>query len=197
MAGIGLSKRKFFTTGQIARICGVSIATVQKWVDSGELGSFRIPITAVDRRVPRETLLAFMKKYKVPTDELEPKEHYRVLIAEDDTAYRKQLERIMGDMNKPVKVETVTDGIQALVRAGELKPNLIVLNLRIPGMDSLKMIEFLKTSTEWKGTKTVVLSELTAEEKAKLEELNTDSIIPKPATPQQLKKSLLNIAGAA
>ena len=68
-----LTTTKFFTTGQIARLCDVSIATVQKWIDSGGLDHFRLPLTGSERRVPRESLLAFLKKYNIPVDELEGK----------------------------------------------------------------------------------------------------------------------------
>jgi excisionase family DNA binding protein len=196
MAGIELSKKNFFTTGQIAKICGVSIATVQKWIDAGEIESYRLP-SGVDRRVPRESLLTFMRKYKVPTDELEPKAFYRVLVAQEDLGLGNQVERILGDLNKSAQVVTVGEDIETLVRIGEIKPDLLVFDLHLPGMEGLKVIEFLKTSMEWKATKIVVLSELTAEEKARLKELNVDGIIAKPVTPQQLKKCLLNIAGAA
>jgi excisionase family DNA binding protein len=196
MASVELSKRNFFTTGQIAKTCGVSIATVQKWIEAGEIESYRLPL-GIDRRVPRESLLTFMRKYKVPTDELEPKASYRVLVAQEDSGLRNQVERILGDLNKPTQVVTVGEGVETLVRIGDIKPDLLVFDLRLPGMDGLKIIEFLKTSMEWKGTKIVVLSELTAEEKARLEELNVEGIIPKPVTPQQLKKFLSNIVATA
>ena len=73
MTAKDLTTTKFFTTGQIARIRDVSIATVQKWVDAGELDHFMLPLTASERRVPRESLLAFLKKYNIPTDEIEGK----------------------------------------------------------------------------------------------------------------------------
>jgi excisionase family DNA binding protein len=197
MAGTDFSKKKFFTTGQIAKTCGVSIATVQKWIDAGEIDSYRLPLTASERRVPRESLLTFMRKYHVPTDELEPRVSYRVLVAEEDPSLRSQVERILGDMNKPVEVVAVGDGIEALVRTGDLKPNLLIFSLHLSGIDGLKMIEFFKMNQEWKGTRIVVLSDLTPEEKARLEELGVEAVITKPITPQQLKKSLAKIAGAA
>ena len=51
-----------YTTGQVAKICKVSPATVSKWFDSGCLKGFRVPGSR-DRRIPREHLIAFMKEY--------------------------------------------------------------------------------------------------------------------------------------
>jgi len=190
------SKKKFFTTGQIAKTCGVSIATVQKWIDAGEIESYRLPLTASERRVPRESLLTFMRRYKVPTDELEPKSSsHQVLVAQEDSGLRNQVERILGDLFNPAQVVTVGEGIEALVRIGGIKPDLLVFDLHLPGIDGLKAMEFLKASAEWKVPKIVVLSELSGEEKAKLEELKIGTIIAKPVTPQQLKKSLQKVVG--
>jgi excisionase family DNA binding protein len=196
MANTDYSKKKFFTTGQIAKTCGVSIATVQKWIDAGEIESYRLPLTASERRVPRESLLTFMRKYRVPTDELEPKA-YRVLVAQEDSGLRNQVERILGDLNKAAQVVTVGEGVETLVLMGEIKPDLLVFDLHLPGIDGLKVMEFLKASAEWKISKVLVLSELSEEERTKLEELKvgTGTIIAKPVTPQQLKKSLLKIVG--
>ena len=55
--------KKSFTTGNIARICRVTINTVVKWFDSGELKGYRIPSSRA-RRVKRKDLLAFMKNNK-------------------------------------------------------------------------------------------------------------------------------------
>jgi excisionase family DNA binding protein len=53
--------KRVFTTGQVARICHVSPATVQKWFDSGQLTGYRIP-GSQDRRIPRERLIQFLRE---------------------------------------------------------------------------------------------------------------------------------------
>lgn len=58
--------KKVFTTGQIAKICKVAPRTVSKWCDTGRLNHYRIP-GSMDRRVPREELLKFLKAHNMPT----------------------------------------------------------------------------------------------------------------------------------
>ena len=48
-----------FTTGQVARACGVAPRTVAKWYDTGRLAGYRVP-GSDDRRFPRARLAAFM-----------------------------------------------------------------------------------------------------------------------------------------
>lgn len=70
--------KKVFTTGQIAKICKVAPRTVSKWCDTGRLNHYRIP-GSMDRRVPREELLKFLKAHGMPTAGLDASGLRRVL----------------------------------------------------------------------------------------------------------------------
>lgn len=61
---------KIFSSGQVARMCGVAPRTASKWMDRGLLKGYRIPGSR-DRRCSRTNLLAFMRKHDMPTDALE------------------------------------------------------------------------------------------------------------------------------
>lgn len=52
---------KVFTVGQVAKICRVTPQAVGKWIDSGKLKGYRLPITQ-DHRIPREFLIKFLKE---------------------------------------------------------------------------------------------------------------------------------------
>ncbi len=58
------------TTGEVAKICNVSLRTVIKWFDKGYLKGYIIPGTK-DRRIPRADLVEFMKANKMPISPLE------------------------------------------------------------------------------------------------------------------------------
>lgn len=63
---------KVYSTGQVAKICGVSPRTVGKWFDSGRLKGYRIPGSQI-RRIPREHLIKFLKEHGMPLGDLEEK----------------------------------------------------------------------------------------------------------------------------
>jgi excisionase family DNA binding protein len=69
-----LALRKVFTTGEVAEICKVAPRTVSKWFDSGRLKGYRIP-GSMDRRIPREHLIAFLDEHGIPKDALEDTDH--------------------------------------------------------------------------------------------------------------------------
>lgn len=53
------------TTGVAARIAGVSIQTIIRWVDSRTVPGFRLPGSS-HRRVVRDGLVAFLLEHKMP-----------------------------------------------------------------------------------------------------------------------------------
>lgn len=195
MADKNYSKKKFFTTGQIAKICGVSIATVQKWIDAGEIDSYRLPLTASERRVPRESLLAFMKKYNVPTDEIQAKQSFRVLVIDSDTEYQKSIKKSLDGFEEKTETLIYGEGSEALLEAGAFQPNVIILDIHTPGMDGLKVVETLNKGNSWKDTKIVILSELDEHEQNSLKEMKANQVILKPIKLQKLKKELMKLSG--
>jgi len=58
--------KEIFTTGQVARVCGVSPDTVVAWIEDKILPCFRLP-RGRDRRVTREDLEAFLEEQGMPT----------------------------------------------------------------------------------------------------------------------------------
>jgi excisionase family DNA binding protein len=62
---------RVYTTWEVARICKVAPQTVCKWFDTGRLSGYRIAGSG-DRRIPRATLIRFLKEHGMPLGELSP-----------------------------------------------------------------------------------------------------------------------------
>jgi excisionase family DNA binding protein len=63
--------KDFYTTGEIAVACGVSSRTVSKWIDTGMLRGWKLPLSGT-RRVLREDLVQFIRDNKFPEDLVGP-----------------------------------------------------------------------------------------------------------------------------
>jgi excisionase family DNA binding protein len=62
-----LGRQDSYSTGEVARICAVSVATVRKWCTEGLLRAYRLPgVPPTARRVKRQTLLAFLRQHGIP-----------------------------------------------------------------------------------------------------------------------------------
>jgi excisionase family DNA binding protein len=63
-----MNRGESLTTGDIARMYGVSARTVAKWIDNKWLKGFKIP-GSEHRRVSHANLIAFAKRHNLPFTE--------------------------------------------------------------------------------------------------------------------------------
>lgn len=63
-----------------------------------------------------------------------------ILIADDHPVYRQGLERAIGERPDLELVASTADGRQALERIHELEPDVAVVDVRMPGLDGLKIV---------------------------------------------------------
>lgn len=81
----------------------------------------------------------------------------RVLIVDDDPTLREMYEARL--KNEHFETILAHDGQEALARATEDNPDIILLDLRMPNITGLEVLEILKTT---KDTKTIPVIVLTA-----------------------------------
>ncbi|HET6829733.1 MAG TPA: response regulator transcription factor [Solirubrobacterales bacterium] len=63
-----------------------------------------------------------------------------ILIADDHPVYRQGLERAIGERPDLELVGSTADGREALERIHELEPDIAVVDVRMPGLDGLKIV---------------------------------------------------------
>ena len=182
-----IQNKKGFTTGEVADLCHVTIPTVIKWIDSGELEGFKIP-GSKNRRITRESLLAFMKKFKIPTNVLEKKKT-RILVVDDE---QEILELVDGLLDKE-KFETrlVGKGFEAGL-AKEFKPDVIILDILLPDIDGRKVCEYIRSMEEMKEVSILGISGYVhdSEELNELFKTGFDDYLTKPFDPNELLEKI-------
>lgn len=109
----------------------------------------------------------------------------RVLIADDVEAVRFLWREILTEDDRLSVVGDAANGIEAVAGVEKHRPDVLLLDLAMPGMDGLEVIRVLRdTSPE---TKIVVLSGFTADRMApRMLELGATAYIEKGAPPQHL-----------
>ncbi|MFH1611923.1 MAG: response regulator [bacterium] len=86
----------------------------------------------------------------------------KVLVVEDDKFLRDLLVRKLKEEN--FEIETAIDGVEAIKKADEWMPNLILLDLIIPGLDGFEVLKQLKENPNTNKIPTVILSNLGQQE---------------------------------
>src|SRR3954469_1124664 len=111
----------------------------------------------------------------------------KLLLVEDDPSMQTALRRTL--QNRGMQVELCSDGREALARWQEAPPDVVMLDLTLPGMDGLLVLEAARKS----GLKTPVLI-LTARGTVgdRIIGLNTgaDDYLPKPFDLDELEARL-------
>lgn len=110
-----------------------------------------------------------------------------ILIIEDDAAIRRVIEGYLQQAG--YQVLTAIDGITGLLLAQQAKPQLLVLDLMLPGLDGMEIARRLRTHSD-PGISGVYIIMLTArvEESDRILglELGADDYVTKPFSPREL-----------
>jgi DNA-binding NarL/FixJ family response regulator len=85
----------------------------------------------------------------------------RVLIADDQTLFRRGLARLLEEDPRIKLVGQASDGHEVVLKAMELKPDVILMDLRMPGLDGAEATR--KVITENPGMKVLILSSFDAD----------------------------------
>jgi len=80
----------------------------------------------------------------------------RVLIADDQRVIREGLTMMLGLMHGVVVVGAASDGAEAVTLAGDLHPDVVLMDLRMPRCDGVEATRLLREREP--GTKVIVLT---------------------------------------
>jgi len=153
---------KVFTTKQAADLLGVSLRTVQLWVESGVLKAWKT--AGGHRRIARESVETLLKEKLQALQTVSDDSPFRILVVEDEPDILRLYQLAIKSWDLPVEVYTAENGIEGLLRLGQFRPNVMITDLVMPNMDGLEMIRMLRTDQEYKAMTIIVVSTLGPDE---------------------------------
>jgi excisionase family DNA binding protein len=151
-----MRRRAFYTTFEISQICGVNPTTVQNWVKGNKLRAFQTP--GGHRRVRREDLVAFMREFGMPLPGELTQDPPLIMIVDDEIEVLDMLEELMKSEDEDFRVAKAQNGVEALLMIGERKPELLILDIKMPGMNGYEVCNKLKSSPGTQNIKIVAIS---------------------------------------
>jgi CheY-like chemotaxis protein len=122
---------------------------VVKWVNDGLLRAYRTP--GGHRRIRSDDLLLFLRERQMYIPAVLQPGLPHVLVVDDDRQLLSALKRAMKSYRDRVRFSVAESGIAALVMVGDLKPDVLVLDVQMPAMDGLEVCRQMKANpaTAW------------------------------------------------
>ena len=144
---------RYLTTGEVASRCQVSVGTVKNWIEAGQLEAFRTP--GRHFRIRASELRRFQAAFGFGTETDDPP---RILVVDDQQDFVELALDALKDLLPGVRVEGACGGYEALLKIGSLQPHLLVLDLRMPGLDGFEVCRRVKEAPDTKATKIVAMT---------------------------------------
>lgn len=183
------NKIAFCTTREAAQLLGVSLRTAQLWVESGLLEAWKTE--GGHRRILRASVdrLLAGKAGTLPAAAQGDEEPLQVLVVEDDNILLKLYQLRIAAWKLPLALSVAGNGYEGLMRIGRKSPDLLVLDLAMPGMDGFQMLHHLVHSPFREGMEIAVVTGLDEEEIADRGGLPQGvTLLPKPVPFARLRE---------
>lgn len=186
--------KKFFTTSEMAEICGVAHTTVIRWIGEKKLKAHETP--GGHRRIERGDLLDFLKRFNMPVPASLANARFRVLVVDDEKAMLSMMHKMFEGYQDGIELHMATHGMVALMLIGKIPFNLVILDVLMPDMDGIEVCRALKRNPDIADMKIIAITgkQLTEEQEEYLNR-NTECLLRKPFSPSVLIERIDEIRG--
>lgn len=137
MASSASRTKDYLTTREAARRLGVSLTTIQLWVEAGALPAWKT--AGGHRRIPHEAVEALLTEQRTAGSA----RLLQVLVVEDEPVQQELYRLQIPEWSDQIRLQVASDGFEGLIIAGREPPDIIVTDLDMPGMDGFQMIQHL------------------------------------------------------
>lgn len=181
-----------YTTVEVAKRLGVSLQTVQRWVDAGHLKAWKT--LGGHRRIDAESAEQLFKAqaHRIGTSsDLKPPVLVSVVVVDDDAADRTLMVELVGLALPEARVEVAENGFQALALIGKVSPDIVVTDIHMPHMDGFEMVRQMMVNEFMRPKALIAVSANSAHELASLGQLPPGvQLFAKPIDPARFVAAL-------
>lgn len=182
-------KKNIMSVTEVSEICGVTRATIWRWIKSGQLQA--ATTAGGHHRIMSSDLQSFMRKKKMPV-RYRGRDKKRILIVDDDDSIRKFFSRILdrGDM----ELAYAADGFDAGIKTIKFEPDLVILDLLMPEMNGFAVCRKIKENSDTANIKIIAISGYNTKENIdRIYQLGADDFCAKPLNMQAIIMAIDNL----
>lgn len=176
----------FLTTGEAASHCQVTAAALRRWIKEAHLRAFKTP--GGHRRIELLEFQRFLQEHGIPAYAAQSQE-VRILVVDDNPLVVETFLDFLSSDPRGFKLETATDGYEALIKVGSFKPSLLILDVVMPKLDGIEVCRRLKANRETLDMKILGVTAY-PDKIPEILEAGADATLTKPFELRLLKQEL-------
>ena len=145
---------------------GLAVRSVQLMVDRGDLTAWKTP--GGHRRISRASIEAWARQrggVKAAAGAGAPSVRPKVLLIEDSVHYQNLVSLLISQQFPQVDLHTAPDGIVGLAMYGKLQPDLLIVDILLPGIDGATLITSLRSQPQFARSRLIVVTSLDEEQR--------------------------------
>ncbi len=184
--------KQSFSTSEVAKYCHVTADTIRKWAEAGRIHVFKTP--GGHRRIRREDLIRFLRENSIPIHEDLDNSGVKILVVDDEKAVISVIRRFLERAQTPFQIEIAMDGYDAGHQVATFRPDVIFLDLRLPGIDGFEVCRRIKADADTLTTEVIAMTGYYEGDVAqRIVELGASMLMQKPFTPDDLRRALAKV----
>lgn len=187
-----MDMKQSFSTSEVARYCHVTADTIRKWAEAGRIKVFKTP--GGHRRIRREELLRFLRENSIPVHADLSSAGVKVLIVDEDPSVVNVVTRFLERSQNNFLIHASSDAFEAGYQVATFRPDIVFLQLALPGVDGLDVCRKLKAMGELASSHLIAL--LGAEDTGLADyaiERGASVSLRKPFSPDDLRRALAKV----
>lgn len=164
-----------YTTIEASKLLGMAVRSVQLMVDRGELdawktpgGHRRISLASIDqwlaaRRGSSRTAVGSASSITPSLAKFGNRQYRdspRILLIEDSTHFQNLVSLLIRENFPNAEMHVADDGIAGLAMYGQIQPDVLIVDILLPGIDGATLITSLRSHTQFSRSLLIVLTSL-------------------------------------
>lgn len=153
---IATSPRASVGPYEAGKMLNVVPTTVQRWVDAGYLRAYRT--AGGHRRIAISDLEEFAREKGMPIEIEKASPEPCLLMIDDDQDVIETLKSKVAGLRPELKLVTASSGFQAGYLIREHRPKLVLLDIRMPGLNGVEVCRLIMGNDPMSSTRVIAIT---------------------------------------
>ena len=168
--------RAYMTPNEVAELLRVSPVTIRQWAQKNLIKA--TTTAGGHRRFLRQDVEKFARQRGM---ELSSDGPPRVLVVDDNRSFARYLADLLANQPLSIETETAHDGFDAGRKVLQFDPDIVLLDLKMPGMDGFSVCQQLKDDEATSQIRIIAMTGYyTPENEVKILQAGAEACLAKP-----------------